>query len=237
MLNPQVLDCFMSGLSLHSLISTNMELTPETPQHQDAIIVLPPTPRHAQILVRPWTSNLGPTIAASANNRAIWLQLRDRMPHPYKLSDAEWYIDHCSNPEHWPNVLTYSADGTETVGPKKNCHFAIVTEEDEAIGSIGLVMGTDVARRSAEIGYWLAEAYWGQGIMQEVVRRFVEWAWEAFPGLIRVHAEIFAANERSASVLRRVGFEYEGRQRAATWKDGKIGDTLMFAIVRPGLAL
>lgn len=161
------------------------------------------------------------------------------MPHPYLLSDAQWWIDRCSKPENWPNVLTFDEDGVETVGEKKACDFAVVwrnvsTGLDEAIGSVGLVMGTDVARRSAELGYWLAESQWGRGIMGEVVVRFVEWAWDVFPGLVKIHSEVYASNERSAGVLKKSGFEYEGRQRCATWKDGKMVDTLAYACLRPG---
>jgi len=206
------------------------------------VIALPSTSRHGRVELKSWQPSYAPSLAASLNNRAIWLQLRDHVPSPYTLANAEWWIDYCSKSQNWPNVLTFDEHGIETIGAKRSCHFAIVTQnpttgEDEAIGSIGLVHGSDVARRTAELGYWLAESHWGMGIMGEVVPMFMQWAWEAFPGLIRVHGEVYATNGRSASVLEKSEFEYEGSQIGAAWKDGRIGHMLTFACLRPGLGL
>lgn len=232
----------MSGVSLRSILTKAdpMDVSTDMAEAGSPIFSLPPTPRHGAITVRPWSKDLAPSVAVAANNRAIWLNLRDRMPYPYTLSDAEWYIGHCSQPENWPNVLSFDERGVETIGERRSAHFAIVavnpgTGEDEAIGSIGLVMGVDVARRSAELGYWLAERYWGKGIMGDVVAGFMSWVWVAFPGLVRVHSGLFARNERSAAVLRKNGFVFEGRHRAAVWKNGKLEDELAYARLRPGL--
>jgi RimJ/RimL family protein N-acetyltransferase len=161
------------------------------------------------------------------------------MPSPYTLADAEWWIAHNQDRANWQGVRSFDANGVETLGPKLPARFAITAPnqqgEDEAIGGIGLDMGVDVARRSAELGYWLAEPEWGKGIMPDVVTALLEWVWEAFPGLVRVHSEVFALNERSASVLKRVGFDYESRQRAAVFKNGVIGDALVYVKLRPGL--
>jgi ribosomal-protein-alanine N-acetyltransferase len=213
-------------------------MPPPTPA---PILHLPPTPSHGPISLTPWHPVLAPSLAASANNITIWRSLRDSLPHPYTLSDAEWWIDRCQDPAHWAPVLTYDENGVETIAEKVPCNFAIVTPnpetgEDSTIGSIGLVPGTDVARRSAELGYWLGEGYWGRGIMREVVKGFIEWTWERFPGLVRVHAEVFAGNERSVGVLREAGFVFEGRRRGAVWKEGRVRDAEEWAVVREGVA-
>jgi hypothetical protein len=96
-------------------------------------------------IIRDWQMEDAPSIAKYANNRKIWMNLRDAFPHPYSLQDAESFISRAieANPK--------------TV-------FAIATQS-EAIGSIGLMLGKDVHRYTAEMGYWLAEPFWGKGIM------------------------------------------------------------------------
>ena len=71
--------------------------------------------------------------------------------------------------------------------------------------------------------------------MGGVVEEFLRWLWGAFPGLVRVFSTVFAWNERSVGVLRKNGFEFEGRRSGAIWKDGRLGDELEFACLRPGL--
>ncbi|MCJ1281152.1 hypothetical protein MMC26_000470 [Xylographa opegraphella] len=192
------------------------------------------------IAIRPWRPTDAPSLARSANNRKIWQNLRDRLPSPYTLAAAEWWIAHCSDPSNWPHVLTYDATGAEHRGERLCADYALVhTPADggaaRAIGSIGLAMGTDVARRSAELGYWLAEEWWGKGVMSEAADRFCAWAWAAFPGLVKIRAEVFAFNGGSGRVLEKMGFRVEGRARWAAFKDGRLGDVLLFGLVRDGV--
>jgi len=107
-------------------------------------------------------------------------------------------------------------------------HFAIVNLEDEPIGGIGVMLGSDVHRLTAELGYWLAEPYWGKGIMSNAVREFSTFALKNF-GLIRLHAEPYAFNLASARVLEKAGYVLEGRQVANAIKDGAIIDTFCYA--------
>ena len=159
-------------------------------------------------IIRSWKKEDAPVIAKYANNRDIWLNLRDGFPHPYSIDDANQFI---------ANAL---AREPETF-------FAIASRE-EAIGSIGLAIGQDVHRYTAELGYWLAEPYWGQGIMTEAVSRFAAYAFTAYD-LNRIYAEPYAANPASARVLEKAGFRYEGRLAANVFKDGQILDQLVFA--------
>src|SRR5688500_7750178 len=98
--------------------------------------------------LRPLVLDDAPALAHHANDRGIWENLRDRFPHPYTVADAVAYI--------------------EQVGRRPvQTSFGIVVA-GEAVGSISLMVGDDIARRSAEVGYWIGRAHWGRGIMGEV---------------------------------------------------------------------
>ena len=82
-------------------------------------------------------------------------------------------------------------------------NFAIVVS-GEAIGGIGLRLGTDIFRRSAEIGYWLGEPFWGRGIATEAVGAVSQYAFESFD-LCRLEAGVFEWNPASMRVLEKAG--------------------------------
>jgi RimJ/RimL family protein N-acetyltransferase len=109
--------------------------------------------------------------------------------------------------------------------------FAIAVG-DEAIGVIGLHPGRDVHRRSAEIGFWLGEPFWGRGIATRAVRALTARAFERTK-LVRIHAHVFEWNEASARVLEKAGYALEGRLRKSVFKDGRIIDQLLFATLAP----
>ncbi len=151
-----------------------------------------------------------PSLVKYADNRKIWQNLRDGFPHPYTTSDAEKFIGH-----------------VEKIKPKTI--FAIATEY-EAIGSIGIVIGEDVHRFTAEIGYWLAEPFWGKGIMTEALKFLSDWAFREFK-LHRIYATPFATNTASARVLGKAGFDREGIIRSGAFKDGKVMDMFMYSLI------
>ncbi len=167
--------------------------------------------RLTRSVLRPLRGEDAASLTRHANNPRIAACLRDLFPHPYTLANAEWFIGHVSG-QNPPEVLTVAIEG-------------------QAAGVIGLQMGTDVHRRSAELGYWLGEEFWGRGIMSEAVAAFVEYAFLNFP-LIRIHSEVFAANPASARVLEKAGFSYEGRLRQAIIKNDQVIDGLLYAVTR-----
>jgi ribosomal-protein-alanine N-acetyltransferase len=159
-------------------------------------------------IIRNWQIQDAPSIAKYANNRKIWLNLRDAFPHPYSLGDAEVFI----------SCVIEAAPVTI---------FAIATKS-EAIGSIGLMPGKDVHRFTAEMGYWLAEPYWGKGIMTDAVQFLTNWAFRELR-LHRISAEPYATNTASHRVLEKTGFIREGVLRSSAFKDGKILDQFLYS--------
>jgi ribosomal-protein-alanine N-acetyltransferase len=154
-------------------------------------------------------------LARHADNRKIWLNLRDAFPHPYTSHDAREFIKSIRHRE------------PETT-------FAI-SVNGEAAGSVGFVLRHDVERVSAEIGYWLAEPFWGRGIATEALVAMTGHAIAAH-GLTRLYALPFAWNAASCRVLEKAGYALEGRLRRSAIKNGVITDQLQYAFVVPETA-
>lgn len=159
-------------------------------------------------LLRPWRSGDEASLQKHADNRKIWLNVRDHFPHPYTVGDAVRWVQHAS---------MHLSDSV----------FAI-TVDGLAVGSVGLVAKDDVYRKSMEIGYWLGEEYWGRGIVSEAVGAVTEYGFAQFD-IVRIYADVFASNTASARVLEKNGYAFEARLRRAVVKDGIISDVLMYA--------
>jgi RimJ/RimL family protein N-acetyltransferase len=151
------------------------------------------------------------SIARYANNRNIWRNVRDAFPHPYFLSDAKKFL----NSQFDREIETAWAIASST----------------EAIGAIGLHPQHDVYRGCAEVGYWLAEPFWGKGIATAAVKAMVEHAF-ANTDFIRLYAGVFEWNAASARVLEKAGFALESRMRRSVVKDGKVIDQLMYVLLK-----
>jgi len=150
-------------------------------------------------------------LAKLANNKKIWLNVRDMFPHPYTIEDAEKFIDTVKQRD--PPVT-----------------FAI--EYDfKFVGAIGLVLQQDVYRFSAEIGYWMGEPYWGKGIATQAVSLLSKYAFEEL-NMEKLFAGVFEGNEGSKKVLLKCGFQQEGIAKKAIFKNKKFMDELRFGKVR-----
>ena len=161
--------------------------------------------------IRPWRLDDAESLARHANNRKVWIALRDLFPHPYTIEDAHTFLKSVINSE--PVTL-----------------FCIEVNK-AAVGGIGIRIGTDVHRQTAELGYWLSQEFWRRGIMSEAVGAFTEFCFEHFQ-LRRIFAEPFANNAASARVLEKAGFVLEGRLKNNVLKDGKLLDSLLYARTR-----
>ncbi len=162
-------------------------------------------------VIRLFQPNDRDAIVLHANHWNVAKNMRDRFPHPYTVNDAETWLALVS-----------------TQSPATN--FAIATAE-ELIGGIGLDLQNDVFRRSAELGYWLGESYWGRGIATVVVRAFTRYAFEAHD-LLRVFAGVFSWNPGSMRVLEKAGYVREGILRQSVVKDGQVLDKMLYAATR-----
>lgn len=160
--------------------------------------------------VRSYRESDAPSLALHADNRRVWINLRDRFPHPYTLDDAQAFIR---------TSLTHRPETT----------FAI-SVDDAAVGGIGFTLHDDVERVAAEIGYWLGEPYWGRGIMTAAVTAVTAHAIRTHR-LTRVFAVPYEWNPPSFRVLEKAGYVREGRMRCSAIKDGQVIDQLLYAYV------
>lgn len=161
--------------------------------------------------LRSWQLSDAAKLSQHLNNIKIWNNVRDYLPHPYLLEDAQSFI----------------RMNLETDPPR---NLAIVFN-DEAIGGLGLVLQDDVNRKNAELGYWLGEAYWNMGIATEAVVAMVHYGLDCFD-LHRIYAHVFSSNQRSMRVLEKAGFIKEGVMREAVYKNAAFQDVHIYAILR-----
>jgi len=160
--------------------------------------------------IRPWHPEDAEALAAYADNPKIWRQMRDSFPHPFTMERAHAFID-------------------ATLKPSSSLFLALASPH-EAIGGIGITRGDDVHHRTAELGYWLAEPFWGRGYMRTAIVALTSYLF-AQTDLLRIYAEPFASNLASIRALERAGYSCEGRLHCSVVKEGKVLDQLLFAAV------
>jgi ribosomal-protein-alanine N-acetyltransferase len=161
--------------------------------------------------IRPWRLDDAESLAKHANNRNVWLSLRDKFPHPYTSEDARKFLEATAKFEPITDFC--------------------IEVNGAAVGGIGIHLGIDVHRHTAEMGYWLGEEFWARGIMTEAVREFSDFCFDTF-SLRRIYAEPFANNRASVRVLEKAGFVFEGCLKNNVMKDGKLLDSLLYARTR-----
>lgn len=160
--------------------------------------------------LRPWRLSDAPALTEYANDRSIWQNLRDTFPHPYTAQDAEYF-------------LALTADNP------RDLHLAFAVD-GAAVGSIGVHFKSDVRRRSAEVGYWLARPYWGRGLATAAVQAVSAYVLAHFD-VCRLYAVAFGPNVASARVLEKAGFALEATMRKSVVKDGLMLDSKLYALV------
>lgn len=165
------------------------------------------------VTLRPWREEDSVSVSTAANNPNIAANLRNAFPSPYTLDDARSYIRDCIDK-----------------GEDRQLTRAIVID-GRAVGSIGIFPQSDVYERSAELGYWLAEEYWGKGVMTEAVVQLCREAFARFP-LLRIYAEVYDYNQGSRRVLEKAGFTCEGTMQNGVFKNGTVHSYCMYALLR-----
>ena len=170
-----------------------------------------------KIQIRNWRLTDAGDIAAAASNKKVLDNLRDGLPYPYTERDGQNFIS---------SMLAADKDGTFS--------FA-VTADGRVIGSVGAFRQGNIHRRTAELGSYIAEEYWGKGIMTEAVKQLCDYVF-SHTDVIRIFAEPFAHNSASCRVLEKAGFQYEGTLRSNAVKNGKVLDMKLYARLKQDAA-
>jgi ribosomal-protein-alanine N-acetyltransferase len=165
------------------------------------------------IELRKWSFNDAEELAKAINNKNVIKWLRDGLPSPYSASDAVDYIK--STMEADPNDLFA---------------FAIVANGN-VVGSISALRQGNIHRLSAEMGYFIAEPYWGKGYATMAVKKLTDFIFSN-TDIIRIFAMPFSDNEGSKRVLEKCGFNLEGLLAKNAVKDGVIKDILLYALIK-----
>jgi ribosomal-protein-alanine N-acetyltransferase len=161
--------------------------------------------------LRPWQWADSKTLTSLINNRKIWDNVRDHLPHPYTYKDADLFLQH-------------------NVDQVVQTNFAVI-RDGEITGGIGYNPKDDVYKFTAEIGYWIGEPYWGQGLATEAIRLLVKKIREQSPLIVRVYAEVFDYNKASMRALEKNGFYLETMRRKGVVKNGVIRDDYIFVLL------
>jgi Acetyltransferases, including N-acetylases of ribosomal proteins len=166
-----------------------------------------------EINIRSWKKEDAADLAEALSNKKIQDNLRDGLPYPYSVSDAEDYIH-------------------AMLGANQHETFAwAITADDKAIGSIGIFRKENIHNRTAEMGYYIAEPYWGKGIGTTAVKKACSYVFQN-TDILRIFAEPFAYNTASCRVLEKSGFLLEGTLRKNAVKNGKVLDMKMYSLVK-----
>ena len=163
--------------------------------------------------IREWRLSDAADLAVALSNKKVQDNLRDGLPFPYTEKDGLDYI-----------TAMLSADKNDTFA------FA-VTVDDKVIGSIGVFRQGNIHRLTAELGYYISEEYWGNGIMTEAVKQICEYVFRN-SDIIRIYAEPFSHNTASCRVLEKAGFQFEGLLRHNAIKNNKVIDMKMYSLIK-----
>jgi RimJ/RimL family protein N-acetyltransferase len=166
----------------------------------------------SSVQIRPWKPEDAGPLAAICNNRKIWLNVRDRFPHPYTVANAVEWIKFTSEQKPIQNMA--------------------IIYNGQIAGSIGVMTKDDVYRKSIEIGYFLGEPFWGKGIATQAVSHLIEYIKENFD-VIRIYAEVFDHNKASMKVLEKNGFHLEGIREKAVIKNNVVLDDYVWVKFLP----
>lgn len=163
--------------------------------------------------LRSWRIEDAADLAGAINNTKVLNNLRDGLPYPYTVSDAQGFI-------------------TAMLAAERDSTFAFaITIDDRAVGSIGVFRQSNIHSKTAEMGYYVAESCWGQGVGTGAIQQMCDFIFEN-TNIIRIFAEPFAHNLASCRILEKCGFICEGTLRKNAVKNGEVIDMKMYAKIK-----
>ncbi|WP_025145764.1 GNAT family N-acetyltransferase [Pedobacter jeongneungensis] len=160
-----------------------------------------------QLTLRPYQPSDVESLVKYANNFNISKYLTNKFPFPYEKKDGEAFIQLALS--HHP------------------LQIKAIVFNGEVIGSIGVHQLNDIYSKSAEMGYWIAEEYWGKGIVPLAIKEMLQYGFATFD-IDRIFARTTHTNLASQRVLKKSGFIFEAELKATIFKNGEYFDELIF---------
>lgn len=167
--------------------------------------------QEGDVRLRTWTDADVATLVKIGDDHEIWLNLRDRFPHPFTTPAAQlWVADQVVDSP--PTSFAIEAGG-------------------QVVGGVKLTRRTDAHHMCADLTFWIGRQFWGKGFAHGAVKAGTAYGFGRL-GLERVQAFVFDWNPAGAKVLEDAGFKLEGRLRHYVKKDDRLGDALLYARLR-----
>lgn len=160
--------------------------------------------------LRTWEPEDAASLAEQMNNSKIHDNLRDGLPYPYLLENAQAII--------------------HAIGQKEGIHDFCICVDGKAIGNIGFMPESNVQRFNAEVGYLIGEAYWNQGIVSEALKDAIDYYFAQTP-IVRVFAFVFETNLASMRVLEKAGFRKIGIMQQSIYKNNRFLDAHYYELI------
>jgi RimJ/RimL family protein N-acetyltransferase len=161
--------------------------------------------------LRSWTPLDLDSLVKYANNWNIAKNLTDKFPHPYSKNNGKAFIEFAMK-DNPVQIFAIDVNG-------------------EAVGGIGIHPQDDIQRKNAELGYWLAEPFWGKGIISKAISEMVDYTFSTFD-IDRIFARPYGTNIPSQKVLEKNEFILEGKFEKTLIKNGELLDELIYAVRR-----
>lgn len=163
--------------------------------------------RTKRLTLRPGWPEDAAALCDAIAHEAVAMKM-SRLPWPYTLADAEWWLANNQVPgELHLQIIAHEADGPRLVG------------------------GTGLIREAGrvELGYWLTPGAWGRGYASEAAGAVIAIG-RYHLGLKQLHAVHFLDNPASGHVLHKLGFTQTGLAKRICLARGETVDCATFAL-------
>jgi len=158
--------------------------------------------------LRAWKEDDLNALVKHANNPNVANTMMDIFPHPYTREKGIAFIN---------------------LAMQEPIHLFAIDVNGEAVGGIGIHPLADIQRKNAELGYWLAEPFWGKGIITEAIKQVIPIGFKLYD-INRIFARPFGTNIGSQKALEKAGFKLEARFEKTFFKNGEFVDELFYAM-------
>lgn len=162
---------------------------------------------------------------------------------PYAFEHLEDFVKHRNNPNiakngfdrtPIPYTIEYATELFSKQVGKTPAERFLIFYENQLCGEIGIWPGVDIHRLNAEIGYFIAEPFWGKGIATEAIRLMTEYVFNTFE-VIRIIAGVFEFNKASMKALEKNGYVLETTRKKAVIKNNQLYDDYHWVKFKEGI--